>query len=74
MRWVAAERIAIAKTLLETTDLSSDRISHEAGYGSPVTFRTRFTTEVGLTPARYRTRFAGTPSGAGTAPLMAPLP
>lgn len=58
MRWVAAERIAIAKTLLETTDLSLDRISHEAGYHSPVTFRASFTGEVGLTPGRYRRRFA----------------
>lgn len=59
MRWVAAERIAVAKTLLETTDLSLDRISHEAGYYSPVTFRASFTAEVGVTPGRYRRRFAG---------------
>jgi len=58
MRWVAAERIAIAKTLLETTDLSLDRISHEAGYYSPATFRASFTSEVGVTPGRYRLRFA----------------
>jgi AraC family transcriptional activator FtrA len=59
MRWVAAERIAIAKTLLETTDLSLDRISHEAGYYSPATFRASFNSEVGVTPGRYRLRFAG---------------
>ncbi len=58
MRWVAAERIAIAKTLLETTDLSLDRVSHEAGYLSTVTFRAAFTSEVGVTPGRYRARFA----------------
>jgi AraC family transcriptional activator FtrA len=58
MRWVAAERIAITKTLLETTDLSLDRISHEAGYYSPATFRASFTSEVGVTPGRYRLRFA----------------
>jgi AraC family transcriptional activator FtrA len=58
MRWVAAERIAIAKSLLETTDLSLDRISHEAGYYSPVTFRASFTSEVGVTPGRYRRRFS----------------
>lgn len=59
MRWVATERIAVAKTLLETTDLSLDRISHEAGYYSPATFRASFTSEVGITPGRYRRRFAG---------------
>jgi AraC family transcriptional activator FtrA len=58
MRWVAGERIAVAKTLLETTDLSIDRISHEAGYYSPVTFRAGFTAEVGVSPGRYRARFS----------------
>lgn len=62
MRWVAAERIALAKTLLETTDLTLDRISHEAGYVSPATFRASFTAEVGLTPGRYRHRFARRPA------------
>ncbi|SNR61349.1 AraC family transcriptional regulator, transcriptional activator FtrA [Haloechinothrix alba] len=60
MRWVAAERIAAAKELLETTDLTVDRISSEVGYGSPVTFRTAFTQEVGISPKRYRSRFAAT--------------
>lgn len=59
MRWVVAERIAIAKTLLETTELSLDRVSHEAGYYSPATFRASFASEVGITPGRYRRRFAG---------------
>ena len=59
MRWVAAERIAIAKRLLETTDLSLDRVSHDAGYYSPATFRASFISEVGVTPGRYRLRFAG---------------
>lgn len=57
MRWVSGERIAAAKELLETTDLTVDRISHEVGYGSPVTFRTTFTQEVGISPGRYRSRF-----------------
>lgn len=59
MRWVAAERIAIAKRLLETTDLPLDRVSHDAGYYSPATFRASFTSDVGVTPGRYRLRFAG---------------
>ncbi len=58
MRWVAAERIATAKELLEATDLTVERISFEVGYGSPVTFRTAFTQEVGISPRRYRSRFA----------------
>lgn len=62
MRWVASERIAVAKSLLETTDLSIDRVSQEAGYASPVTFRSGFVAEVGVTPGRYRVRFAVRPA------------
>lgn len=57
MRWVATERIAAAKELLEATGLTIDRISFEVGYGSPVTFRTAFTQEAGVSPGRYRSRF-----------------
>ena len=65
MRWVVAERIAAAKELLEATDLTVDRISFEVGYGSPVTFRTAFTQAVGISPGRYRSRFA---AGLATTP------
>lgn len=58
MRWVGSERIAVAKTLLETTELSLDRVSDRVGYASPVTFRSAFTADVGLTPGRYRERFS----------------
>jgi AraC family transcriptional regulator, transcriptional activator FtrA len=58
MRWVTGERITAAKELLEATGLTIDRISFEVGYGSPVTFRTAFTQEVGISPSRYRSRFA----------------
>jgi AraC family transcriptional regulator, transcriptional activator FtrA len=61
MRWVATERIAAAKELLEATDLTVDRISSEVGFGAPVTFRTTFTQEVGISPGRYRSRFAAGP-------------
>lgn len=58
MRWVATERIAAAKELLEATDLTVDRIASDVGFGSPVTFRATFTREAGITPGRYRSRFA----------------
>ncbi|UFU06520.1 GlxA family transcriptional regulator [Ruania halotolerans] len=58
MRWVAAERIAMAKELLEATDLTIDRISFDVGFGSPVTFRAAFAREVGISPGLYRTRFS----------------
>lgn len=67
MRWVAAERIAAAKELLEVTNLTIDRISYEVGFGSPVTFRAAFTQEVGITPRRYRARFAAGSDAAASA-------
>ena len=67
MRWVAAERVAAAKELLETTDRTIDRIAFDVGYGSPVTFRTAFSQEVGISPGRYRARFAARRDAAASA-------
>ncbi|WP_280235256.1 GlxA family transcriptional regulator [Nocardia cyriacigeorgica] len=58
MRWVASERLAAARELLETTELPVERIAFEVGFGSPVTFRAAFTQELGISPRRYRGRFA----------------
>ncbi|QOR70742.1 helix-turn-helix domain-containing protein [Ruania alkalisoli] len=66
MRWVTAERIAVAKELLETTDLTVDHISFDVGFGSPVTFRAAFTREVGISPGLYRSRFSARAPSAGT--------
>ncbi|MBF6211252.1 helix-turn-helix domain-containing protein [Nocardia puris] len=58
MRWVAAERLAAARELLETTDTPIERIAFDVGFGSPVTFRATFTHDVGISPRRYRAKFA----------------
>ncbi|MFC4126271.1 GlxA family transcriptional regulator [Nocardia rhizosphaerae] len=67
MRWVAAERIAAARALLEATDHPIDHIATEVGFGSPVTFRATFTQEVGISPHRYRTRFTARTAAAPSA-------
>ncbi|PVG80885.1 AraC family transcriptional regulator [Nocardioides gansuensis] len=59
MRWVAGQRIAVARELLESTDLPIDRIGYQVGYGSPVSFRAAFVQAVGVSPRRYRTAFSG---------------
>lgn len=58
MRWVTGQRIAAAKVLLEGTDLPVERVGYEVGFASPATFRTSFVQEVGISPRRYRARFA----------------
>ena len=63
MRWVTGERIAVAKELLEGSDLPIDRIGYEVGYGSPVSFRAAFVQAVGVSPRRYRATFAGAAAG-----------
>ncbi|WP_435769928.1 GlxA family transcriptional regulator [Nocardioides sp. SYSU DS0651] len=60
MRWVTGERVAVARELLESTDLPIDRIGYRVGYGSPASFRTAFVQATGVSPRRYRASFAAT--------------
>ncbi len=61
VQWVVSARVQRAKELLEESDTSIDQVAQQAGFDSPVTFRTRFRSVVGLTPTEYRRRFS-TPS------------
>ena len=51
-------RIRLAQELLETTNLSIDRIALKTGFDSPVTFRKRFQRVVGVNPSHYRRQFS----------------
>jgi transcriptional regulator GlxA family with amidase domain len=55
--WVRSRRLDDARRLLETTDLSVDRIAETCGFGSPVTLRQNFLSAFGCTPSSYRRRF-----------------
>ncbi len=57
-RWLIRARVARARELAETTDLSVARIAEQAGFGSVETLRHHFRRLVGTTHARYRRRFA----------------
>jgi transcriptional regulator GlxA family with amidase domain len=57
LQWLLTMRIERAKELLETTDLSVERIADEVGFGSSVTFRHHFTRRVRVPPQRYRAAF-----------------
>ncbi len=50
----AALRLAEAKRLLRETDASVTDVCFDLGYASLGTFVTRFTTDVGVSPSRYR--------------------
>ena len=57
--WVVAQRLTMARDLLETTDLSIERVSDAAGLGSAANLRTHLRAETGLSPRRYRELFGG---------------
>lgn len=56
-RWLNAQRVVRAQQLLETTDLPVERIAHEVGFGTALSLRQQFATQLGVTPADYRRSF-----------------
>jgi len=57
-QWLLAQRIVLARRLLETTDLSVDRVADEAGFGSPAALRMHFQRSVHTSPLAYRRVFS----------------
>ncbi len=55
--WLLTRRVAEARTLLESTDLSVEAIAARVGLTSAVNLRRRFRTYVGTTPGAYRRAF-----------------
>lgn len=58
MEYVQTLRVEEAKHLLETTGMAVEMVAVEVGYEDPNFFRRLFKRRVGITPARYRQRFA----------------
>lgn len=57
LQWLLTICIQRAQELLETSSQSIEEISLSCGFNSPVTFRNRFRSNVGLSPSTYRARF-----------------
>lgn len=57
IKWVNAERIAQAQRLLETTQLSIEQIATEVGFGSALSLRQQFSSQLGTSPSAYRRTF-----------------
>lgn len=58
VEYVQALRLEEAKQMLETTNEPTDAVALAVGYADPVFFRRIFKRSVGVTPARYRQKFA----------------
>ena len=57
IKWLAAERIARAQQLLETTNLSIERVATEVGFGTALSLRQHFASELHTSPSAYRQLF-----------------
>ncbi|MFF9705484.1 GlxA family transcriptional regulator [Streptomyces griseofuscus] len=60
VQWLTAQRLELAKQLLETTDLSIDLVAHRAGFGTANSLRAHMRTAFGVSPASYRRTFGAT--------------
>jgi transcriptional regulator GlxA family with amidase domain len=56
-KWLLAQRLHHARTLLEQTDLSVETVAARAGFGSAALLRHHFGGAVGVAPAEYRRTF-----------------
>ncbi|MGY3515699.1 helix-turn-helix domain-containing protein [Micromonospora sp. PTRAS2] len=61
LKWLLDQRLSHAQTLLETTELSIERISERSGMGTAANLRRHFTIRAGVTPTNYRNAFTATP-------------
>ncbi|WP_339346052.1 transcriptional regulator FtrA [uncultured Sphingomonas sp.] len=57
LAWLTAQRLALARDLLETTNLSMEHIADRAGMGTATNLRLHFTSTVGIPPNLYRKQF-----------------
>jgi AraC family transcriptional regulator, transcriptional activator FtrA len=60
--WLTAQRVLLARRLLEDTDLGVDAIALRAGFGTAAMLRHHFTRRVATTPQQYRTTFRARPA------------
>ena len=59
LRWLAGQRIALARELLETTDVPVDRVAAGAGFGTPASLRAHLRAALGISPLAYRRTYQG---------------
>jgi transcriptional regulator GlxA family with amidase domain len=58
-RWLAGQRVALARELLETTELPVDRIAADAGFGTAASLRQQLRAALGVSPLAYRRTYQG---------------
>jgi AraC family transcriptional activator FtrA len=59
--WLTAQRVLLARRLLEETDLGVDSVASRSGFGNAAALRHHFSRRVGATPQSYRRTFRDRP-------------
>ncbi|WP_030144330.1 GlxA family transcriptional regulator [Glycomyces sp. NRRL B-16210] len=59
-QWLTSQRLAHARHLLESTDLTVDQIASEIGFATAASLRQHFNAELGVPPLAYRRTFQTT--------------
>lgn len=72
-RWLVAQRVLAARTLLESTDRSVEQVAAACGFGDAALLRHHFRCAVGVSPQRYRSTFSGDRRPASGTPMSATL-
>jgi transcriptional regulator GlxA family with amidase domain len=60
LRWLGAQRLAVARELLEDGTLGIDEVARQSGLGSTDNLRLHFRRHLRTTPSAYRQAFSGT--------------
>ena len=58
-QWLIDQRPTRARCLLETTELTVERVASDAGFGTALSMRLHFAAHVGTSPVAYRRSFRG---------------
>lgn len=59
-RWLITQRVALARRLLESTDLPVERVAADAGFGTTASLRQHLHAAIGVAPLAYRRTYRGT--------------
>ncbi|MGW5676081.1 GlxA family transcriptional regulator [Streptomyces sp. NPDC003860] len=60
-QWLTQQRVERARQLLESTDLSVDRVARAAGFGTAQSMRSHLQAALGVSPTAYRRTFRSVP-------------
>ncbi|SOE03635.1 GlxA family transcriptional regulator [Blastococcus haudaquaticus] len=58
-RWLVQQRVALARRLLESTDVPVERVAEQAGFGTTASLRQHLHAAIGVAPLAYRRTYRG---------------